>query len=175
MIVIVGSRSSLKIEATRIAFKSVYNDVVVKGLPIKSGVSPFPTSDEETLNGAMNRAKWAAEVEPIADFHVGLEGGLSRIGEWFVVKHFAVVVKGKDVGLGISPGYVCPDRLYRSLVATSDVVGRKAIDEFFKDHEILSRQGPIGVLTGGRLNRTQALIEAVTCALTRFIDSTHYL
>lgn len=98
----------------------------------------------------MNRAKWASEVEPMADFYVGLEGGLSRVGEWLVVKHFAVVVKGNDVGLGISPGYVCPDRLYRSLVGASDMVGRKAIDEFFKDNEILSRQGPIGVLTGGR-------------------------
>jgi len=63
-------------------------------------------SDEEALRGALNRATQSSEVEPGADYYVGLEGSLNQIGEWMVVKQLAVLVSGMVVGLGVSPG-VC--------------------------------------------------------------------
>ena len=62
-------------EAARLAFEGYFGGVEVRGLPVASGVSPFPLSDEETLRGAVNRARGAAELEPGADYSVGLEGG----------------------------------------------------------------------------------------------------
>lgn len=174
MLVVVGSTSQVKIEATRCAFENFFNDVEVKGIRVPSGVNPFPLSDEETLRGALNRAMQSSEVEPGADYYVGLEGGLTQIGEWIVVKQLAVVVRDEEVGLGVSPGYVCPDKLYRLIVNASDAVGRMAIDEYFNEPEVLSGQGPIGVLTEGRMSRTHASTEAVVCALTRFVSSRYY-
>lgn len=174
MLVVVGSTSKVKIEATRCAFENFFDDVEVKGVDVPSGVKPFPLSDEEALKGALNRAMQSPEVEPEADYYVGIEGGLNQIGEWIVVKQLAVVVKEGRVGLGVSPGYVCPDELYRLIVNASDAVGRRAIDEYFNEAEILSGQGPIGVLTGGRMSRTHASTEAVVCALTRFVSPQYY-
>ena len=174
MLVVVGSTSPVKVKATQCAFDIFFEDVEVRGLDIPSGVKPFPLSDEETLRGALNRVKQLSEVEPGADYYVGLEGGLSQLGDWMVVKQLAVVVSGDEVGLGVSPGYVCPDRLYKLIISASDAVGRRAIDEYFEEPEVLSKQGPIGVLTHGSMSRTHASMEAVVCALTRFISTRYY-
>ena len=174
MLVVVGSTSPVKVEATKRAFDAFFEDVEVKGLDVPSGVKPFPLSDEETLRGALNRVKQSSEVEPGADYYVGLEGGLSQLGEWMVVKQLAVIVCEGEVGVGVSPGYVCPDSLYKLIVSASDAVGRRAIDEYFEESEVLSKQGPIGVLTRGRMSRTHSSMEAVVCALTRFVNPQYY-
>ncbi|OGD54670.1 hypothetical protein A3K81_02025 [Candidatus Bathyarchaeota archaeon RBG_13_60_20] len=174
MLVVVGSTSPVKIQAAKSAFDAFFEDVDVKGLGVSSGVKPFPTSDEETRRGALNRVRRLSMAEPGADYYVGLEGGLSQLGGWMVVKELAVVVHGGEVGVGVSPGYVCPDTLYKLIVSTSDAAGRRTIDEYFGEAEVLSGQGPIGVLTGGRLSRTHASTEAVVCALTRFASPKYY-
>ena len=56
----------------------------------------------------------------------------------------------------------------------SDAMGRRAIDEYFEEPKVLSGQGPIGVLTCGRMSRTHASMEAVICALTRFVNPKYY-
>jgi non-canonical (house-cleaning) NTP pyrophosphatase len=53
-------------------------------------------------------------------------------------------------------------------------MGRRAIDEYFEEPKVLSGQGPIGVLTCGRMSRTHASMEAVICALTRFVNPKYY-
>ena len=44
---------------------------------MQSGVSPQPFSDEETIQGAINRAR-AAVKETGADIGIGLEGGYRK-------------------------------------------------------------------------------------------------
>ena len=56
--------------------------------PVASGVSDQPMSEEETKQGAENRAKAAAAAfaqagESGPDFAVGLEGGVGRCGEGY--------------------------------------------------------------------------------------------
>jgi inosine/xanthosine triphosphatase len=174
MLVVVGSDSRVKVEAARLAFEGYFGGVEVRGLPVASGVSPFPMSDEETLRGAVNRARGAAELEPGAEYSVGLEGGLSRMGGWLMVKQVAVVLGGGVAGLGLSPGYACPERLYGLIAGARDGVGREAIDSYLGEPEVLGGQGAIGVLTGGRMDRTHASMEAVVCALTRFMRPQYY-
>jgi len=85
MLVVVGSTSPVKIQAAKSAFDAFFEDVDVKGLGVSSGVKPFPTSDEETRRGALNRVRRLSMAEPGADYYVGLEGGLSQLGGWMVV------------------------------------------------------------------------------------------
>ena len=87
----------------------------VKALSLPSGVKAFPTSDEETLRGAMNRAEKARSLEPGADFAVGIEGGLDRLEGHVFIHQIAVVIKGGTKGIGISQGYIAPDRLIEQL------------------------------------------------------------
>ena len=103
MLIIVGSNSPVKIEATQQAFSEYFDDVVVESVSIPSGVNPFPWSEDEMLRGATNRVNGAREAVPDADYYVGLEGGLQRLGEWMMVKQLAVVIRGGEIGVGV-PG-----------------------------------------------------------------------
>ena len=173
MYVVLGSTSPVKVNATKQAFGAYFDGVEVKALPLPSGVKAFPSSDEETLRGATNRAMKARSLEPGADFAVGLEGGLVKLEGHVLVHQIAVVIKDDTKGIGVSQGYVAPDRLIRRLDMESDS-SRRIIDGYFGRDEILSEEGVIGVMTNGVLTRTDASRDAVTCALTRFVNPGYY-
>jgi inosine/xanthosine triphosphatase len=173
MLIVVGSTSPVKVTATEQAFAEYFNDFTVKGLRLPSNVNPYPMSDDETLQGALNRAETTFKLEPSADFAVGIEGGLQRLREWTIVKHIAVVLHANEVGVGTSAGYVCPPEMLRQIEPTSDS-SRKNIDAFFGKQEILSKEGPEGVLTNLKLTRTSVSKNAVIFALTRFVNPRFY-
>jgi len=173
MYIVLGSTSPVKVNATKQAFGAYFDEVEVKALPLPSGVKAFPTSDEETLRGATNRAEKARTLEPGADFAIGIEGGLVRLDEQVLVHQIAVVIKDEIKGIGVSQGYVAPDRLIMQLDMESDD-SRKIIDGYFGRDEILSEEGVVGVMTNGVLTRTDASRDAVICALTRFVNPRYY-
>ena len=173
MYVVLGSTSPVKVNATKQAFGTFFDNVEVKALSLPSGVKAFPTSDEETIRGAINRAEKARSMESGADFAVGIEGGLDRLEGHVIVHQIAVVIKGDTKWVGISQGYIAPDRLIEQLDMESDD-SRRIIDDYFGRDEILSEEGVIGALTNGVLTRTDASRDAVICALTRFINPQYY-
>ena len=173
MMIIVGSTSPVKTEAVREAFSEYYTDITVEAVPIPSNVNPYPWSDEEMLEGALNRARGALKRVPDADYAVGLEGGLQQLGEWMIVKQLAVVIKGEEIGVGLSSGYDCPKGLLEQIKPQRES-NRKNIDDFFGEEEILSKEGPIGVLTRSKMTRTESSRDAVLCALTRFVSPEYY-
>jgi inosine/xanthosine triphosphatase len=173
MNIILGSTSPVKVNATKQAFRTYFDNVQVKALSLPSGVKAFPTTDKETLRGAMNRAEKARLLEPGADFTVGIEGGLNRLEGQMFVHQVAVVLKGDTRGIGISQSFVAPDRLLEQLDMKSDE-SRRIIDSYFGRDEILSEEGVIGIMTNGVQTRTDASRDAVICALTRFINPKYY-
>ena len=173
MLIVIGSKSPVKIEATKQAFAKYYTDFQIEAVSIPSGVNPYPWSDEEMLSGALNRAHGALEAYPGADFVVGLEGGLQRLDEWMMVKQLAVVVKDGEVGVGVSSGYDCPKGILEQIKPQKES-NRQNIDAFFGEEEILSKIGPIGVLTKSKMTRTDSSRDAVLCALTRFVSPEYY-
>lgn len=84
--VAVGSQNPCKINAVKDAFALCFPDasLVVDGCEVDSGVAAQPFSDEETYNGALNRARgaeyaWAqTHDEQPPTFAVGLEGGVKE-------------------------------------------------------------------------------------------------
>jgi inosine/xanthosine triphosphatase len=173
MLVVLGSNSPVKINATKQAFDAYFDDVEVKGIQVPTGIKPFPTSDEETFQGAVNRVE-AVSKKVNADYYVGLEGGLHCLNEYTIVKQIAVIKKGEMMCVGISSGYTAPLSLINQLDMTSDE-SRKILDKYFGKKEILSKEGIIGVLTNGVLNRTMISRDAIICALTGFINQQYYI
>lgn len=80
MKVAVGSTNPAKVEAVREVFLGIYGDVEVVPIEVDSGVPDQPVGLEETVKGAINRAKQAIEKTD-ADFGVGIEAGLYRVPE----------------------------------------------------------------------------------------------
>jgi len=102
MKVAIGSKNPVKIKATKNVFKKVFGQVKVLSVEVKSGVSHTPSSFEEILKGAINRAKNALK-ETRADFGVGLEGGYEKIKFGFFLSG-AVAIVDKKGRIGISGG-----------------------------------------------------------------------
>jgi non-canonical (house-cleaning) NTP pyrophosphatase len=90
-----------------------------------------------------------------------------------IVKEIAVVLHQNEVGVGVSVGYACPPRILSQLDQNS-ATSRKNIDAFFGKQEVLSKEGPLGILTNSKLTRTGISKDAVICALTRFVNPRYY-
>ena len=83
--VAVGSTNPCKIEADRKAFCQIFSsdeiNIEISSHSVPSGVADQPFGDEETREGAMNRALAAYNAacsQARCDFGVGLEGGLEK-------------------------------------------------------------------------------------------------
>ncbi len=99
MKVIVGSKNPVKVGAVREAFWQYYPECEVLGVEVDSGIAEQPMSEEETVQGATNRAR--AALKQGGDYGVGLEGGVTEIeGVLFECAWCVVVDKKGKVGVG---------------------------------------------------------------------------
>ncbi len=169
--VLLGSANRAKIVAAQVAFGRVLGCefiVNVQSVEVPSGVSDQPMSDEECIAGAQNRALAAADLNPSADFTVGLEGGLVQVADTHYQRAWAVVLSPRTgkMGIGSSASFPVPEHVLmrvRRGLSMSD-----ACDEVFDTVAVGQGQGYIGLATCGRVNRSAALADAIIAAYSVF-------
>jgi inosine/xanthosine triphosphatase len=130
-------------------------------------------TEEETLNGASNRAENVSLLAPNADFWVGIEGGLEQIGSG--MEAFAwMVVKSKDgkIGKGRSASFFLPKKVVE-LIKEGKELG-EADDIVFGRTNSKQSNGAVGILTGDVLTRATYYEPAVILALIPFKNSELY-
>ncbi|KAK4125419.1 Maf/Ham1 [Parathielavia appendiculata] len=156
----------------------------VRGVSVSSGVPDQPISDAETLLGARNRAERARELEPGADYWVGIEGGVDFDPEdetEEMMRSFAwVVVLGPRAGSKLDAGengmmmlgkartatYYLPRETSR-LVKGGMELGH-ADEVMFGGRNSKQKNGSVGLLTGDVIDRGGYYEEAVVLALIPF-------
>jgi len=173
--VIVASTKPVKLNSTEIGFTKMFPEetFVIQGLPAASGVSDQPMSEDETIKGATNRANNVSELDPGADYWVGIEGGIDFIDEELVA--FAwVVVKSKDgrIGRGKTGTFFLPPKV-ANLVKQGKELG-EADDIVFGTNNSKQVNGAVGILTGDVLTRTTYYEPAVILALIPFKNQSLY-
>jgi inosine/xanthosine triphosphatase len=173
LLVVLGSTNPVKAEATLQAFETFHEDVEVLPLSLPSKVKPFPTSEKETIQGAINRALAAEAARPDAEFALGIESGIVGMEGRKYVRGYAVVVHGGEIGIGSSAAYEVSKGLLKRIDPKTDE-SKRVIDSIFGGRDVLDKEGVVGVLTRGKLVRTAVLRDAVICALTRFVSSEYY-
>jgi inosine/xanthosine triphosphatase len=149
-----------------------------QGVDVPSGVSHQPMTDAETLTGARTRAENARIARPKADFWVGIEGGVEIRGEGEGEKRsggkeermdaFAwVVILGQDLSGEARTGtFQLPPEITR-LVREGVELGH-ADDMVFQRSNSKQKDGAIGILTDGLIDRTAYYVHAVMLALVPF-------
>jgi inosine/xanthosine triphosphatase len=129
--IVVASMNGAKLQATRDAFAACFPGRVldVHGVPVPSGVAEQPLTDEETLQGARNRAMNAREASPHAHYWVGLEGGIDEAaGEmrsfaWvFILGATGQTGKGRTATLYLPPRVMELIRQGKELGEADDIV-----------------------------------------------------
>ena len=173
-LIIVGSKNPVKIDCTEEAFSEMFEKAfTVSGVQTASEVSDQPMGLEETLLGAQNRVKNARNFFPEADFWVGIEGGLSEdsLGmfafAWVCIEN----KKGKK-GTAQTGTFYLPDAIVK-LVKSGMELGQ-ADDEFFKENNSKQKGGSVGILTKGKVTRSEYYSEAIKLALIPIINEGIY-
>lgn len=170
MKVAIGSDNPVKISAVKKAFNKVWPKTKFDfvGIKVSSGVSHQPMSDRETIQGATNRARRARDFAK-ADFGVGLEGGIQKIGnKWFDCGWIVVMDKKGNTGVGSSLRMHVP-RIMMTYVKKGMEIG--TIDDMlFNVKNSKKGTGHFGLMSNNLITREKGYIEAVISALARFIN-----
>lgn len=169
MKIAVGSQNIVKINACKTAFNKVWPNIdwIVEGIEVDSEVSKQPMTDEESIRGAINRAKKAIKLLK-ADFGVGLEGGMQQIGNyWFDCGWIAIVDKNSKIGLGSSLKILVPEKMM-TLIRQGKELG-DVIDIFFKGKNLKQKNGHFGCMTNNAVTRTSGYVDGIISSLVRFI------
>lgn len=171
----VGSKNPVKIEAVRLAFTDVWPEIEweIVGSEIDSGVSSQPMSDRESVKGATNRAKRALKLHQ-ADFGVGLEGGIQKVGQEYIDSGWMIVVaKDGRVGIGSSVRMHTPHKMMKMVLEEGKELG-EVCDILFKRKNTKHAEGQFGLMTKNLITRTEGYRHGVISALVRFIHPDLY-
>ena len=168
-LILVASTNPVKLAAVRQAFLRMFPDLEldVAAVDVPSGVSDQPASDEETYQGAFNRARAAQASRPEAAYAVGIEGGVEAAQpDGLQAFAWVVVLDGTRVGKARSGSFELPPRIVE-LVRQGIELG-EADDLVFNRLDSKRKDGAIGILTGGIVDREALYTHAVLLALVPF-------
>lgn len=172
MLIAIGSTSPVKLQAITNVFLRAWPKVKFQNIKVSSVVCDQPIGEQETIKGAVHRAK-TAQKKVQADFGVGIEGGVIKIeGQWYTQAWCAIVDKRGRVSLGggamMSLPYFVGQRLTKG-----EELG-PIMDDWTGRSEVKKQEGAIGVLTKGLVDRTQAYENLVSFALAKFLNEKDY-
>ena len=168
----VGSTNPAKIEAVRAAVGRVWPQATVRGVDVPSGVSAMPTSDDDCLQGARNRAHAALQTAG-ADLGVGLEGGVGQTpAGLMLVGWVAVVDANGQEGVSSTARLPLPAHIAQRVLAGEEL--GPVMDDLLGVEKSNHRGGAIGALTAGLVPRADAFAMAVIYALSPFVAADFY-
>ncbi|RYY85897.1 DUF84 family protein [archaeon] len=162
---LLGSRTALKGE-----------DITMYEYEVCSGVSLQPVGDEETLKGAITRAKGAYDAHlkqhhTPPDFALGLESGVAAS----IICHsdlesfsWIAVYDGKKLGRARTSSVVLPPPVTH-LVLEEGMETTAAFDYFFNTMDFTTVEGFVGHLTGGSIKRAAYFEQAVVMSFVPFL------
>jgi inosine/xanthosine triphosphatase len=167
--VAVGSTNPVKVGAARTMVQRLAPRAEVLGVAVPSGVPDQPWGDDETLRGAIARAR-AARAAHDADLGIGIEGGVVAEADGGVRSCAWAAVVGRDgrEGIGGSLAMRLPDRVAQ-LVRGGVELGH-AMDALTGEHNVKQGVGAVGILTAGLVTRQQAYEVLVAYALVPFLS-----
>jgi len=165
LLVIVGSKNRIKIDAVQKAFRLLNFDAEIIGVDVRTSITDQPIGINETVKGALERASEALIKRPDADLGVGVEAGLVKWCSRYLDQHVAVIVDSqKGVTIGVGPAFELPPRVLSSVLAENlelDAAFEKAMG--IKNVGIST--GVIGFVSKGKIVREDLVEAAVLMAL----------
>lgn len=182
LLVAVGSRNPTKVGAVRRTLERVMAEQLlpitgleVRGVAVPSGVSDQPVGQEETRQGALERARRVlAELAPErAEWGVGIEGGIVQLEEGlFTTAWCAIVDRHANTSFGGGLIMPLPPPMVRDLEAGYEL--GEATDRLYQVQNSKHAGGALGYLSKGLHSRQGAYEAIFIYALTSFLNPQLY-
>lgn len=149
MKIMIGTKNPAKITAVKNAFSETDSEFL--SLDIPSGVSAQPFSDEETIQGAINRAVGALQ-QGNGDIGIGLEGGVQESEHGLMICNWgALAANGIEPIIAGGARLLLPDEVAVRLRAGEEL--GPVMDDYAKKKNVRKHEGAIGIFTNGFINR----------------------
>lgn len=164
----VGSLNPVKTACVEDAARMFWPEARILSVQTGSGVAAQPVSEAETAAGARHRALGALAAVGEAAFGVGIEGGVvdSAEGMWAFAWVCAAARDGR-MGEGQTGRFLLPEGVARLIRERGLELGQ-ACDAYFERMNAKQREGAIGLLSGGKVDRRELYRQGVVFALLRF-------
>ena len=171
MKLLVGSKNRVKIEAAKEAFECYFENVDCEGISAESNVPDQPVN-EDIYNGARNRVdnliKYAKENNIESDYFAAIESGITNgLGKWMIINVAVIKDKNGFETYGSSAGFPVPEKYVDRIINESLGV---VMDDIFKENDLRTKQGGIGLLTREKIDRKNLSKDAFIMALTEIIN-----
>lgn len=163
-----GSQNPVKLSATERGFDAFEEPASIEAIDVDSGVSAQPLGDSETIRGAKIRAERALGDH---DYGVGIEGGVADGPDDSLLMMWAAVTDGDDMCLGGGPRLPLPQGVAERVWGGEEL--GPVMDDLFGLSNVAQKQGAVGVLTSGIVDRETALLHALAGAIGPFVTG-HY-
>lgn len=145
----IASKNPAKINAVSTVLKNIEWAVDLSAIDADSEVSAQPFSQQETRQGAVNRAKNALGEY---DFAIGLEGGVYEVeGILFLCNWGALATQDGHVFTAAGAQIPLPEEIADGLRKGTEL--GPIMDEYANESGIRQHKGAIGILTNGLVNR----------------------
>lgn len=166
--VYVASINPVKLTAAKHGFKLMFPNEDFEILSLKNQViiASQPMTEEETLQGALRRAKNIRDLAPDGDYWVGIEGGCEDKPGGMTAFAWVVALNSSRCGRGRSGEFLLPEKV-AALVRQGVELG-EADDQVFSRNNSKQGNGAIGLLTDNAIDREGLYVPAVIFALIPF-------
>ena len=172
--IIVASKNPVKVNCSRSGFQKVFPKAKlnIEAVSVASDVSDQPMTDQETLDGAKNRAMNAQREFKSADFWIGLEGGIADDGQEMEAFAWIYIISKSRSGKARTASFDLPPQI-RDLVLSGVELGH-ADDQVFSRENSKHGNGAVGILTHELIDRAAYYEPAVILALIPFVNESLY-
>ena len=168
MQITVGYTNKIKVEAVQEILQDYphLKDAIIFSVDVSTGIADQPKSLEETVQGAMNRAKNAFHD---CTYSFGIESGLMVVPDTktgFMDVCVCAIFDGNEYHLGLSSAFEPPIEIVKYMIND----GLNMTDATYKagltkSRNLGSKEGLIGIMTKGKLTRKEYTKEAIRTAL----------
>ena len=175
MKIAIGTLNKAKNEAVQNVIRKVWPQAQYFSTKTSSNIKEQPLTDEEGIEGAINRANHALQLIPEADYGIGLEGTVdtNKYG-MFLSGWVAIIDREGKTSIGCSGKVLMPDYLASRLIQGEEL--GLIVQEYLNDtnNEVRHSSGTNGLLTNNLYTRVREFEDATLCALAKFVSPEIY-
>ncbi|HLR10277.1 MAG TPA: DUF84 family protein [Sporosarcina sp.] len=153
MKVVVGTKNHAKTAAVNNVFKQYFTEMDLVTESCHSGVSEQPIGNEETRQGAINRAVEALSCGG-GDIGVGLEGGVIYVADDMYVCNWGAIALADGTTITAAGAQIPLPQVIKNEIEKGFELG-PVIERHFNRQGIRQQEGAMGMFTNGVITRVK--------------------